>query len=138
MSEAAVVPYSGDLRVVVLEDHPLIRDALLHELESIFGNVRALYKGPDVEAALASMADERADIVLLDSLEECRVSDVVTGGRLVVPELFAAREPVEPVGLASMKARESGLTWRRSVTRSGPAAPCSGPAPRALPSARRK
>lgn len=48
----------------------------------------------------------RADIVLLDSLEECRVSDVMTGGRLVVPELFAAREPVEPVGLASMKARE--------------------------------
>ncbi|MDB5474302.1 MAG: ade [Devosia sp.] len=47
----------------------------------------------------------RADIALLDSLEECRVSDVVTAGRLVVPELFAARAPVAPVGLASMKAK---------------------------------
>lgn len=47
----------------------------------------------------------RADIALLDSLEHCRVSDVITGGRLVVPELFAARQPVEPVGLTSMKAK---------------------------------
>ncbi|QDZ11121.1 adenine deaminase [Devosia ginsengisoli] len=47
----------------------------------------------------------RADIALLDSLEDCRVSDVVTAGRLVGPDLFAARQPVEPVGLASMKAR---------------------------------
>jgi adenine deaminase len=47
----------------------------------------------------------RADIALLDSLEDCRVSSVITGGRLVVPELFAARRPVEPVGLTSMKAK---------------------------------
>jgi adenine deaminase len=42
---------------------------------------------------------------LLDSLEDCRVSDVVTGGRLVGPELFAARQPVAAVGLSSMKAK---------------------------------
>ncbi|HTO28175.1 MAG TPA: adenine deaminase, partial [Devosia sp.] len=47
----------------------------------------------------------RADIALLDSLEDCRVSDVITGGRLVVPALFAARQPVEAVGLSSMKAK---------------------------------
>jgi adenine deaminase len=47
----------------------------------------------------------RADIALLDSLEECRVSDVVTGGRLVVPELFGERQPVAPVGLHSVKAK---------------------------------
>lgn len=46
----------------------------------------------------------RADIALLDSLEDCRVSDVVTAGRLVGPHLFAARRPVDPVGLQSMKA----------------------------------
>ena len=46
----------------------------------------------------------RADIALLDGLEDCRVSDVIAAGRLVRPELFAAREPVAPVGLASMKA----------------------------------
>jgi adenine deaminase len=46
----------------------------------------------------------RADIALLDSLDDCRVSDVITGGRLVAPALFAARGPVEAVGLSSMKA----------------------------------
>ncbi|MET3924411.1 adenine deaminase [Devosia sp. 2618] len=47
----------------------------------------------------------RADIALLDSLEDCRVSDVITGGRLVGTDLFAARKPVEAVGLTSMKAK---------------------------------
>jgi adenine deaminase len=46
----------------------------------------------------------RADIALLDSLEDCRVSDVIAVGRLIQPELFAARVPVAPVGLTSMKA----------------------------------
>lgn len=61
----------------------------------------------------------RADIVLLDDLEDCRVSDVVTGGRLVVPELFAAREPVAPVGLTSMKAREVTAETFHSPVRPG-------------------
>ncbi|HEV7346073.1 MAG TPA: adenine deaminase [Devosia sp.] len=47
----------------------------------------------------------RADIALLDSLEYCRVSDVITGGRLVGPALFAARRPIEAVGFQSMKAK---------------------------------
>ena len=47
----------------------------------------------------------RADIVLVDSLEQCAVSEVVSAGRLVRPELFEARPPVAPVGLASMKAK---------------------------------
>ncbi len=47
----------------------------------------------------------RADVVLLDGLEQCRVSDVVSAGRVVRPELFEARQPVAPVGLASMKAK---------------------------------
>ena len=47
----------------------------------------------------------RADIVLIDDLETCSVSDVIAGGRLVTPELFATRNDVEPVGLTSMKAK---------------------------------
>src|SRR5690606_22976373 len=39
----------------------------------------------------------RADIALLDDLNECRVSAVVAGGRLVRPALFEARLPVAPV-----------------------------------------
>lgn len=46
-----------------------------------------------------------ADIALLDSLEECTVTDVIAAGRLVTPEIWDTREPVSPVGLASMKAK---------------------------------
>ena len=46
----------------------------------------------------------RADIVLVDDLEACSVSDVVAAGRLVTSELFETRGTVAPVGLASMKA----------------------------------
>ncbi|AQS88065.1 adenine deaminase 1 [Neoasaia chiangmaiensis] len=45
----------------------------------------------------------RADIVLLDDLRECRVSDVISAGRLVDDALFAAREIVPPVGLESVR-----------------------------------
>jgi adenine deaminase len=46
----------------------------------------------------------RADIAILDSLEDCRVSDVIAAGRHVAPTLFDTREAVAPVGLSSMKA----------------------------------
>jgi len=46
----------------------------------------------------------RADIVLLDDLESCAVSDVVAGGRLVCDALFAGRGSVAPIGLDSVKA----------------------------------
>jgi adenine deaminase len=45
----------------------------------------------------------RADIVLLDSLAACSVKQVISAGRLVEPELFAARGHVAPVGLKSVK-----------------------------------
>jgi adenine deaminase len=45
----------------------------------------------------------RADIVLLDDLAACVVKSVITGGRLVEPELFAARMFIAPVGLKSVK-----------------------------------
>ncbi|MDJ1159460.1 adenine deaminase [Chelatococcus sp. SYSU_G07232] len=47
---------------------------------------------------------KRADIVLLDDLEACAVSQVVSAGRIVDEALFAAREPVAAIGLDSMKA----------------------------------
>jgi adenine deaminase len=47
----------------------------------------------------------RADLVVLDDLESCAVSRVVTGGRIVGDELFAARGAVAPVGRHSVKAR---------------------------------
>ncbi|WP_321342786.1 adenine deaminase [Breoghania sp.] len=47
----------------------------------------------------------RADIVLLDDLEACKVHSVIAGGRPVEPSAFKARKPVAPVGLESMKAK---------------------------------
>jgi adenine deaminase len=47
----------------------------------------------------------RADITLLDDLEDCRVSGVIAGGREVTPELFAKRQTIPPVGLDSVKAK---------------------------------
>ncbi|MGH6923937.1 MAG: adenine deaminase [Propylenella sp.] len=45
----------------------------------------------------------RADLVLLESLDECRVHSVVAGGRPVEERLFAERPPLSPVGLDSVK-----------------------------------
>jgi adenine deaminase len=44
----------------------------------------------------------RADLVLLDDLESCRVHSVVAGGRPVDEAGFAARAPLDPVGLESV------------------------------------
>jgi len=46
---------------------------------------------------------QRADIVLLDHLAECRVRQVIAGGRVVSDETFAGRRFAPPVGLDSMK-----------------------------------
>lgn len=61
----------------------------------------------------------RADIVLVDRLEDCSVSDVLTAGRLVRPELFESRYPVTAVGLASMKAKP--VTADTFITPANPA-----------------
>ncbi|WP_299474155.1 adenine deaminase [uncultured Roseibium sp.] len=46
---------------------------------------------------------KRADIVLLNDFEDCRVEQVISAGRLVNDELFATRGTVAPVGLQSVK-----------------------------------
>ncbi|MFT9445260.1 adenine deaminase [Gluconobacter japonicus] len=46
---------------------------------------------------------KRADIVLLDDLEKCLVSDVISAGRLVSYGLFAQRDIIPSVGLGSVK-----------------------------------
>ncbi|WP_073013799.1 adenine deaminase [Roseibium suaedae] len=46
----------------------------------------------------------RADIVLLDDFEDCRVASVICGGRQAGEAEFAARKIVAPVGLTSVKA----------------------------------
>jgi adenine deaminase len=48
----------------------------------------------------------RADLVVLDDLESCAVSRVISAGRPVGDELFAKRPNVAPVGRGSVKARK--------------------------------
>ncbi|MCQ9154115.1 adenine deaminase [Acidomonas methanolica] len=71
----------------------------------------------------------RADIVLLDALESCRVSDVIAGGRLVDDALFAAREVIAPVGLESVKLARNLAAEDLAVTGSGAARPVIGVIP---------
>ena len=47
---------------------------------------------------------KRADIVVIDTLESCRVEAVFTGGVRVSEAAFAAREIIPPVGRRSVKA----------------------------------
>jgi adenine deaminase len=47
----------------------------------------------------------RADLVVLDDLESCAVSRVISAGRVVGDDLFARRPKVAPVGRGSVKAR---------------------------------
>ncbi len=61
----------------------------------------------------------RADLVLLDDLEECRVARVLTAGVPVDDALFAARGTVAPVGEGSVR--------RRPLREEDFAAPSSGP-----------
>ena len=45
----------------------------------------------------------RADLVLVEDLRQCRVAEVIAGGRLVTDSLFTKRARLDPVGLDSVK-----------------------------------
>jgi adenine deaminase len=87
-------------------------DFMIRELIRLGCGPLPAYRAASLTAARAFGFDDRgmiapgkrADIVLLDDLETCAVSDVVAGGRLVDDALFASRGTVAPVGLDSMRA----------------------------------
>ena len=72
---------------------------------------------------------KRADIVLLDDLERCQVSDVISAGRLVNDALFAGREIVSPVGLESVKLPRPVIAQDMVVEGSGKDRPVMGVIP---------
>ncbi|MDM9628893.1 adenine deaminase [Rhizobium sp. S152] len=86
----------------------MIRTAIKHGVEPL-----AIYRAASISAARAfGLRDRglvapgwRADLVIIDSLENCKAETIFAAGREVTPELFATRKPVSPVGLDSVKAR---------------------------------
>ena len=87
----------------------LIREAIKNGVTPL-----AVYRAASISAARAfALRDRglvapgwRADLVVIDSLENCRAQMVFAAGRRVTDELFASRKTVAPVGLDSVKARE--------------------------------
>jgi adenine deaminase len=67
----------------------------------------------------------RADLVLLDDLDSCAVSQVISAGRVVGPEIFAGRVAPAPVGLGSVKLDPVAVEDFRAPT-SGPTGPVIG------------
>ena len=86
----------------------MIRTAIAHGVEPL-----AVYRAASISAARAfGLKDRglvapgwRADLAIIDSLENCKADIVFAAGRRVTTELFATRKPVAPVGLDSVKAR---------------------------------
>jgi adenine deaminase len=96
----------------------------------------AAYRTATISAAMAfGLRDrgviapgKRADIVLIEDLEQCSVRKVISAGRLVEDALFEGRRRVQPVGLSSMKAQRVTASDFKVVA-SGPTGPVMGVLP---------
>lgn len=52
--------------LIILEDHPLVREALMERLVSHFRDISFAYSGPDIEAAVKVLDTTHVDCVILD------------------------------------------------------------------------
>ncbi|MGQ7793369.1 adenine deaminase [Faunimonas sp. B44] len=111
-------------------------DYMIRELIRLGRPRHLVYRAASWSAAMAfGLRDRgriapgwRADLVLVEDLDGCRVHGVIAGGRIVADALFESRSPVAPVGLDSMKAAEVAAADFRIPARSG-ATPVIGVVP---------
>lgn len=100
----------------------LIRTAIAGGVEPV-----AIYRAASVSAARAFgffdrglvAPGQRADLVVVDSLEGCYAEIVLSAGRVVSEDLFATRNTVAPVGRNSVKAPKVSASSFRSHSNSG-------------------
>jgi len=111
-------------------DH-LIRRAIAHGAD-----IAATYRTATWSAARGFGLKDRglvapgylADIVLLDDLAQCTVSQVIRAGKPVTAETFAGRRSPPPVGLGSIK-RSRIVAEDLAIPASGPGTPVIGVLP---------
>ena len=109
----------------------MIRTAIAEGAEPL-----AAYRAASISAARAFRLHDRglvapgwrADLAVVDGLRSCRVTGVISGGRLVEDALFAARTAVTPVGYGSVKPRPVSAPEFR-MTGTGKAFPVIGVLP---------
>lgn len=101
-------------------------DYMIRSLIALGCSPLAVYRAASLSAAEAfGLRDRgliapgrRADIVVLDSLEECRAARVFCAGREMTPAAFAARGDVAPVGRGSVRApRVTAADFRTATNR---------------------
>ena len=88
-------------------------DFMIREAIRCGADVLATYRAASISGAKAFRLHDRglvapgwrADLVVIDALESCRVSKVISAGRIVDDALFATRKSVPLVGLNSVKSK---------------------------------
>jgi adenine deaminase len=96
----------------------------------------AAYRAASISAARAFRLSDRglvapgwrADLAIIDGLRSCRVSQVISAGRIVDDALFARRPHIPPIGFGSVKPRPVSPS-DFGVTGSGRAFPVIGVLP---------
>jgi adenine deaminase len=88
-------------------------DFMIREAIRCGADVLATYRAASISGAKAFRLHDRglvapgwrADLVVIDALEACHVSKVISAGRVVDDALFETRKSVAPVGLNSVKSK---------------------------------
>ncbi len=88
-------------------------DFMIREAIRCGADILATYRAASISGARAFRLHDRglvapgwrADLVVIDGLESCRISRVLSAGRLVDDHLFATRKSISPVGLNSVKSK---------------------------------